>query len=964
MRLLWLFLCLFCLCTCQLSQIQETVKPLPLNQDSEKIAIASGATHHYEIYLETGQLLDLRVDQLGADVVVRLDDLLLDGFTHTDGPEHLLFLAPQSQSYLLRILGPTYHHGHYRITATRGQPNPQQQGEADAHRLLMHALQEPEEERLPQLHRALSLAQDPVLRARIRARIAWAHERCGQLSEATQTLSEVASQCHSLDLSYLATETYRGLGNLLAEGQPQLALSQYQQALVAAQASQSNYLQARVMLDLGRLYYQQGSFQDAIATHALAIQLIGTQYPDLRARLQRDQALCYVTCGRVMLARDLLLESRQWWEQTDQALQIAKTTIDIGWTWYVQNNQERALNSYHALLPEVGRLPSNIQAGLHDRTGSAYRQLNRFSRARHHYNKALNLAGGVNQAHVHANLADMYLRQGNPRKAHTHAEQAATTFRTHHSPLFLANALFLQSKAQRLLNLPTQNLLRQVGELIQKIRAETTSTSQSMSFGTHYYDMLLELVTTLLEEGSGNKQQVLEAFEFMESVRGLSAWNQLQDALLPDRPATRQLKAITHQIDALQYRQIADPLTAPRLRYLLEQSQLLLAHIRKEQRRARAQMPAINLVHIRQSLLTQDSMLLSYCFGESRSYLWAITTTEIEVFSLPPAKQLRFQVENYYNRLVQPGWGIEQTWRVARALSQTLLQPVAHLLPQKNLIIVKDDLLHQIPFAPLPNPNQPDQPLIAQHQVAVLPSATHGVLARYIARNRPIAPKPVLVLADSVYRSDDPRLPQPKAPDHYQPPRLPYTAREAETIAALQPQANVRLGFQATRDFLLGHDLSQYQVVHFGIHGQLHPEHALLSSLLFSQFYLDGSPRDGALRAHQLANLHLPVELATLSGCKTALGKAYGEGLWSLGRDFRSAGALRVLVSLWDVEDRATATLMKAFYTALWDQGQAPAAALQTAQNQLLQSTYANPYYWAGFELQGDLFPFSSEKAK
>jgi CHAT domain-containing protein len=81
----------------------------------------------------------------------------------------------------------------------------------------------------------------------------------------------------------------------------------------------------------------------------------------------------------------------------------------------------------------------------------------------------------------------------------------------------------------------------------------------------------------------------------------------------------------------------------------------------------------------------------------------------------------------------------------------------------------------------------------------------------------------------------------------------------------------------------------------------------------------------------------------------------HGEGLLGLTQSFFLAGATRIVVSLWDVDDRATAILMERFYTELLLHHQPPAAALRTAQLALrADPRFAAPYYWAGFELQGD----------
>lgn len=67
------------------------------------------------------------------------------------------------------------------------------------------------------------------------------------------------------------------------------------------------------------------------------------------------------------------------------------------------------------------------------------------------------------------------------------------------------------------------------------------------------------------------------------------------------------------------------------------------------------------------------------------------------------------------------------------------------------------------------------------------------------------------------------------------------------------------------------------------------------------------------------------------------------------------AGAPRVMASLWKVDDRATAELMKQFYQGMMNDGLRPAAALRAAQVTLWkQPRWQEPFYWAAFVLQGE----------
>jgi CHAT domain-containing protein len=91
---------------------------------------------------------------------------------------------------------------------------------------------------------------------------------------------------------------------------------------------------------------------------------------------------------------------------------------------------------------------------------------------------------------------------------------------------------------------------------------------------------------------------------------------------------------------------------------------------------------------------------------------------------------------------------------------------------------------------------------------------------------------------------------------------------------------------------------------------------------------------DGVLTAEEIVNLNLAgTELVVLSACETGLGKvAGGEGVTGLARAFHLAGTRNVVVSLWKVEDKATAALMKVFYYQLWHEGKMPIEAIREAQ--------------------------------
>ena len=118
----------------------------------------------------------------------------------------------------------------------------------------------------------------------------------------------------------------------------------------------------------------------------------------------------------------------------------------------------------------------------------------------------------------------------------------------------------------------------------------------------------------------------------------------------------------------------------------------------------------------------------------------------------------------------------------------------------------------------------------------------------------------------------------------------------------------------------------------------------------------NGVEKNGVMPLHDIYNMDLSAELTVLSACQTALGKDIkGEGFVGLTDSFISAGSKSVVSSLWKVDDRATAALMEDMYQSMLQKGMSPAAALRAAKLKVMQDKrWSNPYYWAGFVVQGE----------
>lgn len=364
-------------------------------------------------------------------------------------------------------------------------------------------------------------------------------------------------------------------------------------------------------------------------------------------------------------------------------------------------------------------------------------------------------------------------------------------------------------------------------------------------------------------------------------------------------------------------------------------------------------------------LLDPGTLLLEYSLGEEESYLWMVTPERVEGFELASRSAIQAVAKQVYEGVIDTRVPEAEA---QRDLSRLLLAPVADRLADKRLVIVADGALQYIPFGVLQDPGDPSgsAPLVAGHEIVSLPSASVLDVQRRALSGRTRAAKAVAILADPVFTPWDSRLPKRPQQDAAAPKvsgmprlqRLPATGREADEIAALlsSDQVFTARGVRASRRTALSGILAGYRVVHFATHGFIDSKTPRLSLLALSLYDDQGRPQEGLLGLSDVHNLELGADLVVLSGCETGLGREVrGEGLVGLTQGFFSAGAERVMASLWRVEDRATAQLMHRFYQAMLKEGHPPAAALRSAQLAIRKDLrWQDPFYWAPFVLQGD----------
>jgi CHAT domain-containing protein len=404
----------------------------------------------------------------------------------------------------------------------------------------------------------------------------------------------------------------------------------------------------------------------------------------------------------------------------------------------------------------------------------------------------------------------------------------------------------------------------------------------------------------------------------------------------------------------------------------------------------------LNLEEIQAEVLDSNTVLLEYALGKDKSFLWVVTPSSMKVFDLPPREAIESAARRVYDLVTARNRKPAKETSAARAArikqadaefpataaqaSKMLLEPAASLLQDKRLLVVAEGVLQYLPFAALPDPGVADKavPLAVNHEIAIAPSASVVAVLRKESSGRKPAEKALAVLADPVFSADDARISRQKQTPAAAPvakavgeasraaredgaaefTRLRFSRTEAEEISRLTPADSTlkALDFDASRETVMRSDLGQYRIVHFATHSLLDPERPELSGVVLSLFDRYGRPQNGFLRLIDIYNLRLGSDLVVLSACQTALGgEIKGEGLIGLTRGFLYAGAPRVVATLWEIDDRTTAEVMRHFYEGMLSRGETPAAALRAAQVEMSKSKgWDAPYFWAAFTLHGE----------
>ena len=774
--------------------------------------------------------------------------------------------------------------------------------------------------------------------------------------------------------------------------------------------------QAEELISLGFVEFRKGAWQSVLSYLTQAQMLLDADSDLYKlGRIYAGLGAAFVESGLPELGLPKLRQSMEYYRQTHNRRAVVAVAMDVGKTYYLQGDYAEALAQLQQTLADAESLKETAFVAMcSEYLGRTYAATGDRAAALRHFQTALELyplvGNRMEQARTVALVGQMYEQEGRLEKAREHYLRALDTFASLSDRLNQSAALYalgnLELKRDDLD--AAEDYLRRSIDVTENVRRVSTSTDLVAAFSATISERYEKYVECLMRrhKTAPTKGFATLAFEMSDLARARSLSEllrttqaDLSPGLEPDlaererslRQSLRVREDYKVSLLSRDYRREELDALAAEISRLEDEYGRVLESIRtRHPSYAQMTQPAaLGLREIQEQVVGDgETLLLEYILGEDRSYVWAVTRDGINSYELPARARIADAAQSVYERLTTPP-GIEVSDELPsalRELSRMVLAPVASELKKRRIIVVADGALNYIPFQVLPSPADRGAPLIADFEVINEPSATILAELRREASRRSPAPKVLAAFGNPVFASSyalhadhvaggdfvaaaepeegrlmsalrDTKLNGDSAdPSALRP--LFYAKLELANLrdVASDEETFVAADFAATRERLLGADLTQYAILHIATHGLLDTKRPESSGLVLSTVSRDGRALNGFVGLRDIYSIRAPVDLVVLSACQTALGKEVrGEGLVGLTRGFMYAGASGVVASLWKVEDKATAELMKQFYANMLEKGMPPGAALREAQNTIRQNPrWSSPYYWAAFTLQGE----------
>ncbi|MFL6501128.1 MAG: tetratricopeptide repeat protein, partial [Candidatus Udaeobacter sp.] len=679
------------------------------------------------------------------------------------------------------------------------------------------------------------------------------YARLNEFRKASAIFYEIVTLAQKLNDRRIeaGAETFLGGGHDVL-GEPGKALQHYERALSLAKESGNRSAEASALNNIGLLYNEIADGQTALEyyTKALAIFRALALQRRTESSVLHNMGVAYLLLGADDKALDYFQQALALCRSNQDKNGEAEELNNIGFAYRRLEQPQKALD-YHnqalAILKATG--DKRLMAVTLDYIGTVNTVMGQPAKALEYHQQALSLHVAIedkqNQAAVLNNIGRAYYLLSDPAKAFDYYNQALVLFRAIEDRNNAARSLQGLARVEK----SRGNLVQARKDiegalaLIETVRARSGSQQLRASYTAsmeNAYELYIDLLMKLHEQEpkAGFDAAALQASERGRARSLVELLNEARvdirqgvsaDLVLKERELSQALNAkAQRQIQLTAQKGNAEEIATlnREISGLEDEFQQVQAAIRKNspQYAALTQPQPLGLKDI-QRQLDANTVLLEYSLGDEQSYLWVVANNTLKTYRLPKRADIQVAAQQVYDSLTaravfksletpeqrqtRIAGADAEVRRTSTELSRMILAPAAAEFSGKRLVVVADGVLQYVPFAALSVVGQAGgyRPLVVDHEVISLPSASAFAVQRDTLARRKPAPKAVAVIADPVFSASDARLnASPDAREMSAPAatriiehlpgssngqlairRLPFTRQEADQILSVAP---------------------------------------------------------------------------------------------------------------------------------------------------------------------------------
>jgi CHAT domain-containing protein/Flp pilus assembly protein TadD len=931
---------------------QTEVRELPPAQTLER-ELSGGESHRYKFASPKDEFLEVKVEQKGIDVVVRLIDekgkILkeVDSPNGTQGFESLTHITAEAGTYVIEVSSPDANAARAGYSILLAPPRAATK--ADAQRFQAEALfeeakastrtgtSELKQAALLKLEQAKELFQelgDKELEATCLAQMGDVYVGLGESQKALESFHEALALYQSIGYKSGEAITLTNLGGLYSNvGENAKALAYLEQALPIVRALGEKNGEAYVLTNMGNTYNALGERRKALDYYLLALPLhraIGDKYGE--AYTLTGVGNIYNRLGETAKALDYLGQALKLRQLVGDKRGEAQTLSNIGGVYVESGDRRKAAEYFEMSLPLRRAAGDKYGEGytLYN-LGGIYFELGEREKARDYLEKALllrRLVGDKNGVAVTSfYLLHAWETWGNQRLAIFYGKQSVNEYQELRQEIQK-----LDKGTQRTFLRTIDNVYKRLaGVLIAENRTEEATQVINLLRDQEFFDFNRDATREVA-------RTALTARETADLLLLQTATGKVGDAEkslaalrrnLARRQATPDEAAELKRFEANAEKANADfPATLKSIEADFKQPASAADRVENVQDVADLRAALRELGATR-----QNPAALYTLIGDDKVHVLLITPDgEVKNFESPiKAAALNEKILAFYALLQSP---VYDTRPLGKELYDIIFKPVEAELKRQNIQTLMWQLDGDLRYVPMAALWDGEKYLVERYQNVVFTRGNHERLTRTVSQSWTGAgfgssrARTVDLLGDGA-KIDFPAIPGVTAELR----SIFRTGRKGPGILDGEVFSDDKFTKQTFYDAMGQHR----PLVHISSHFSFRPGDDSRSFLLLG----DGT----ALTLSEMKkqeNLFAGVEMLTLSACNTAATQpdVNGKEIDGFAELAQRLGASAVMATLWQVSDSSTPWLMQDFYAKRQSKGATTkAAALRYAQLALLNGT-------------------------